>query len=766
MADVGQFSSTLTPPQAAPGVAGASLESIIITGELDRRVPRPRDHDAEQQAIDDLTRDLAGALDVAEANGVLQRIADAALRLCAAGSAGVSVLDHDGATEMVRWHVTAGRWGGLAGGAMPLARSASDVVLARNQPMLLAEPGRHYGAPLGMPRNDEVLLVPFHNQNVPVGTLWVVSHDADSHQFDAEDRRVLVALADLTAVAYRVVAAHTRNEEATRLRLEVELADSRLLQAISAELITPDDEKGLYEKILDAAIAIMRSDFASLQVFADTSSGGELRLIANRGFSAEAERRWATVSKANSSCCAEVLRTRRRVIAPDVREAPFMVGSQDLDDYLRGGILAAQTTPLVSRTGRLVGAFSTHWRSPHVPADRDLRLLDILARQAADLIERRQAEDQLRESDRRKEEFLATLAHELRNPLAPIRNAVEILRLSRVEDPNVKWAREVIMRQTDHLTRLVDDLLDVSRINRDRLELHKALVTLSVVLDSAVETSQPVIAQRSQSLSVKHLDEPILVEADSTRLSQVFANLLNNAAKFSNPGGTIEMSAERTGNEVVVRVRDHGIGVDPAVLPRLFDLFGHGRRSFDPEEGGLGIGLALAKRLVEMHGGSVSAESEGVGRGSQFSVRLPIVALDSAGPSRSADPSNHSIRPLTILVVDDHEDGAISMCKLLQTLGHETHQAHDGAKGFRIAAEFRPAVVLIDLGMPIVDGYELARLLRAERWGQAMTLVAVTGWGQENDKQRTADAGFDRHLTKPVDLPELVSILSEVDSLR
>jgi len=589
----------------------------------------------------------------------------------------------------------------------------------------------------------------------------VVSHDAETCRFDADDLRAMVGLATLAAEAHRLLAAHPRQDATTQRRLEAELADSRLLQAISAELVTPDDEKGLYEKILDAAMAIMRSDFASLQAFADDGEGGVLRLLANRGFSAQAEARWMNVTAANATCCAEVLRTWQRSIAPDVREAPFMAGTPDLEGFLESGLLAVQTSPLISRAGHLVGAFSTYWRAPHVPPERDLRLLDILARQAADLIERKQAEDLLRESDRRKEEFLATLAHELRNPLAPIRNAVEILSLSRVEDPNVKWAREVILRQTDHLTRLVDDLLDVSRINRDRLELHKALVPLATVIDAAIETSQPIIGQHRQSLTVRRLDEPILVDADATRLSQVFANLLNNAAKFSNPGGLIEVLMERVEDEVVIHVRDYGIGVDPAGLPHLFDLFGQRRRSFDRGEGGLGIGLALSKRLVEMHGGTVSAESKGAGRGSQFSVRLPIAVLEVAGPSRGVDLSGDSCGPLTVLVVDDHEDGAISMCRLLRTLGHETRQAGDGSDGFRIAKEFRPDVALIDIGMPFVDGYELARLLRAEPWGRTMMLVAVTGWGQESDKRRTADAGFDHHLTKPVDLPELVRILSQ-----
>jgi signal transduction histidine kinase/CheY-like chemotaxis protein len=746
-------------------VARVPLESVIITDELEHRSSRPRDDRAEDQALVDVTREMDGAVGITGADRVLQRIAEAALWLCGGGSAGVSVLERDGDAEVLRWRATAGRWAGLVGGSMPRERTASDVVLRRNAPMLLAEPGRHYGAPLGMPLTDEVLIIPFHHADRPAGTLWVVSHDAKAHRFDAGDRHLLMRFARVTGDAYGLLVSYQRRDEAAQRRLETELADSRLLQTISAALITPDDETGLYEKILDAAIAITGSDFASLQMFFDDASGGELRLIANRGFSAEAATRWARIDSSGVTNCSEVLRHRRRVISPDVREAPFLAGSA-ADDYVARGILAVLSTPLMSRAGRLVGVFSTHWRSPHVPAERDLRLLDILARQAADLIERKQAEDLLREGDRRKEEFLATLAHELRNPLAPIRNAVEIMRRSGTTDPTVAWARDVISRQTDHLTRLVDDLLDVSRINRDRLELQMELVPLSAVLDAAIETSQQIIEHQCQSLAVSQPDEPVLVRADPTRLSQVFANLLNNAAKFSTHRSTIELSVERKGDDVVLRVRDHGVGLDASAIPHLFDPFGQPRRSFERGEGGLGIGLALVKRLVELHGGRVSAHSDGIGQGSEFSVWLPIGAYESARATKGTDPPREQTRALTVLVVDDHEDGATSMCRLLRALGHETRQAGDGVEGFQAAAEFRPDVALIDLGMPRVNGYELARLLRAEPWGQTMTLVAVTGWGQEGDKRRTADARFDHHLTKPVDLRGLERALSQGRTVR
>ena len=285
-----------------------------------------------------------------------------------------------------------------------------------------------------------------------------------------------------------------------------------------------------------------------------------------------------------------------------------------------------QSTPLVSREGRLVGVISTHWLRPHQPSERDLRLLDILARQAADLIERKQAAEALREADRRKDEFIAVLAHELRNPLAPIRNAIQILQMTEPRAPELQWASGVIDRQMGHLTRLVDDLLDVSRITRDRLELRKERVELAKVVQAAIETSRPGIVERGHELTVTHLRESVIVDADPTRLAQVFGNLLNNAAKFSEPRGRIALSVERENGDVLVRVRDHGIGIAAAMLPKIFDLFSQLQPSLERDRGGLGIGLALVKRLVEMHGGSVAASSEGIGKGSEFVVRLPVVA--------------------------------------------------------------------------------------------------------------------------------------------
>jgi len=735
------------------------IEAVIITPELSRRTLRDRDLAAEHLAVTELMEEMATVAGKTGSDRILQRLVDTARCHCRADTAGISMLEMDGENEVFRWHAIAGPWAYLAGGTIDRGLSACGMVVHANAPVLMERPQRHYGVLPGGEPITEMLMIPFHFEDRPVGTLWVVSLGEQGRRFDAEDLRLLTSLGRFASIAYRLTLTQDR---VSQYRLEAELADSRLLQAISSELITENDEKGFRERLLDAAMSIMRSDCASLQMCKEGPDGGQLELIAHRGFSQEAIDRWQSVGPSTLTTCGEVLRSGRRVICPDVTKCDFMAGSEDLAFYLRGGIHAVQSTPLLSRSGRLMGAFSTHWRSTHSPSDRDLRLLDILARQAADLLERMLAEERLRESDRRKEEFLATLAHELRNPLAPILNAVQYLELVAPVAPEMRWAREVIVRQTTHLTRLVDDLLDVSRINHARLEIRKERVELERVLHAALETTQPFLEQRCQTLRVVLPAESLTVDADQMRLSQVFANLINNAAKFSSAGGCVEVIVEARGDVVDVRVRDHGIGIEAAELQGIFDLFRRVRPSYVHDQGGLGIGLTLVKRLVEMHGGTVGASSAGPGLGSEFTVQLPLVTSIADVPAVGDD--SHSIEHghLRVLVVDDHVDGATSMCRLLRVMGYEAFQANDGLEGLAAAAELRPDVVLLDIAMPKLNGYEVARRLRAEAWGKHMLLVAVTGWGQDSDKQRASDAGFDFHLTKPVDVTELTRALSSV----
>jgi PAS domain S-box-containing protein len=380
---------------------------------------------------------------------------------------------------------------------------------------------------------------------------------------------------------------------------------------------------------------------------------------------------------------------------------------------------------------------------------------------ATDITDRKRAEEALKEADRRKDEFLAMLAHELRNPLAPIRNAVQIMRLLGSADSRLEQAREMIERQVVHMTRLVDDLLEVSRITRGKIKLQIEPVDLVAVVARAVETSRPLIDARQHDLTIALPPEPIRLEADATRLAQVISNLLNNAAKYTENGGRIWLTVDHEGGEAVVRVRDSGIGIPPDLLQRIFDLFAQADRSLDRSQGGLGIGLTLVKNLVEMHGGSVTAHSNGPGKGSEFVVRLPLSPYhdnaNALATSSAATPADIPC-PHRILVVDDNRDSAESIALLLKLWGHDVRTAPDGATALETVRAYRPQVVLLDIGLPNVNGYDVAKQLRQEFGRDGLLLIAVTGYGQSEDRRRSAQAGFDHHLVKPVSPEDLAKL--------
>jgi CheY-like chemotaxis protein len=380
-------------------------------------------------------------------------------------------------------------------------------------------------------------------------------------------------------------------------------------------------------------------------------------------------------------------------------------------------------------------------------------LLDLYARHAADLIERARFEEALKEADQRKDEFLATLAHELRNPLAPILNDLQIIRMA--PDTQVLTdACNMMERQLGQVVHLIDDLLDVSRISQGKVELRKKRVQLATVARNAVEACRPLIESRGHKLQVTLPADPIFLDADSTRLTQVFSNLLNNSAKYSDRGAHIDFTAVRKGSEVMVSVKDTGIGIAPDMLARVFDLFTQVHRDQQRSHGGLGIGLTLVKRLVEMHGGSVVARSPGPGQGTEFTVRLPL----AGGPAEAAarpKPSEEACAPRRILVVDDNRDQAESLALLLKLMGHEVRVCFGGQEALEAAGEFRPEVMLIDIGLPGIDGHDLARRIREQPGLRDILLIAQTGWGQEDDRSRSRAAGFDYHLVKPV-IPQTI----------
>jgi signal transduction histidine kinase len=458
----------------------------------------------------------------------------------------------------------------------------------------------------------------------------------------------------------------------------------------------------------------------------------------------------------------------------DVAASEELAGTDDLRIYLANGIRSVQATPLISRAGRQLGTIATHWNQAHTPTERELRLFDILARQAADLIERREAEQALRAADRRKDEFLATLAHELRNPLAPIRSAVEIMKAAPALKAEVAWARDVIGRQVELMSRLLDDLLDVSRIVGDKLELRSERMDVAEAVRAAVEQCRPLVDACRHHLEVALPEDPIAVHADAVRLGQVFGNLLSNACKYTRPGGRIRISAVRDGESAVITVRDNGIGIPPEQLSRVFDLFSQVDPSLSYVHGGLGIGLYLVRRLVDMHGGAVAAESEGADRGSTFVVRLPALAARRevaahaeaavVAPADAAAPVLGPIGGRRVLVVDDNVDAASALAFLLQSSGNDTHVVHDGMDAMSAAERLRPEVVVLDIGLPRMDGFEVCRRLRQQPWAQGATFIALTGWGQENDRRKSREAGFDHHLVKPVEQARLLQLLNEVGS--
>ncbi|MBO0697194.1 MAG: PAS domain S-box protein, partial [Zavarzinella sp.] len=376
----------------------------------------------------------------------------------------------------------------------------------------------------------------------------------------------------------------------------------------------------------------------------------------------------------------------------------------------------------------------------------------------------------VREADRQKDAFLAMLAHELRNPLAPVLNAVQVIRLRGPADPVLNQQREVIERQVGQMKRLLDDLLDVARITRGAIQVQKAPFDLRDAIKNAVEAARPHMAAKKHDLRVSLPDEPLVLEGDATRLTQVFSNLLNNAAKYTDPGGRVRLTALKAGTgpggpvEAVIRVTDTGVGMTPDMVARAFDLFAQADQSLDRSQGGLGIGLTLVRRLVALHGGTVTAASEGPGRGSEFTVRLPLLPTGATArePAKPPQEPRTAGRRRRVLVVDDNVDSADSLALLLGIWEHEVRTAHDGPAAIQVARSFRPEVVLLDLGMPGMNGYDVARELRKVPDLRDVELVALTGYGQDEDRKQTQEAGFSKHLTKPVDPEELRSMLADL----
>lgn len=532
---------------------------------------------------------------------------------------------------------------------------------------------------------------------------------------------------------------------------------SRLLWESASVLLTTDTPQDVLKGLFDKVAPPLELD--SYFNYMVCEGQDTLRLASYAGVPAQAVGEWQTLEP-GVGISGQVVLSRRSTLYQNIQhsQAPECAGARAL------GMKVCLCYPLMAE-GRLLGtlAFGSRRRSDLDPGEQEF--LQTLAQHVAACYERNRLVEQLREADRRKDHFLATLAHELRNPLAPLRNGLEVMKLADIQDAAARQAQSIMDRQLGHMVRLIDDLLDMSRISQGKITLQKRRVTLDEVVSSAIETSRPAIERHGHRFEVALPEERLWLEADPTRLGQVLSNLLNNASKFTPGGGSIRLSASRVDDEVEVRVKDSGVGIPPQMLHQVFEVFTQVDRAIERSEGGLGIGLSLVKGLIELHGGRVDVFSEGDGRGSEFLIRLPLGCQPEPLASGSSAPSQATGPGLRILVVDDNRDSVMTLGLMLGMMCQEVREAYDGAQAVRVAEEFRPHLILMDIGMPLLNGYDACRQIRDREWGKSISIVALSGWGQDEDKRKSLDAGFDSHLTKPVDPSALAELVAGVRSM-
>jgi signal transduction histidine kinase/DNA-binding response OmpR family regulator len=557
-----------------------------------------------------------------------------------------------------------------------------------------------------------------------------------------------------------------RAQELARLVSEKEQAQSalhesntrlRLLADIAGRLLKGTDGRALLDSVYQQL-----SQHLGLEVFMGylaQEAPGPLVLTAHAGLSSGLSSQLARLTL-DEGVAGRVATERVRWVL-DGGAASTGPGP---DAGLEPGLSALACYPLLSQ-GRVLGTLTFGTRLPRVFTEDELSLMQGVCDQVAVALERERLIGALRDADRRKDEFLAMLAHELRNPLAPVRHALEVFRMRMWQDDILQRTIASADRQVAHMTRLVDDLLDVSRITRGKVELKPIPVPLSELVEGAVQACEPIVTQRRHELSVSLPPEVVMLNVDPTRMTQVVANLLHNAAKYTPSGGRISLSAEREGDELVLHVRDTGIGLKPEMLHRVFELFVQVDPGSDRAQGGLGLGLTLVRSLVEMHGGSVSAHSEGISKGSEFTVRLPIPPETPAALALTTSvkvAASTKLQPLHILLVEDNPDIRETLRDLLELHGHRVEEAGDGRSAVELVLSQKPQVALVDIGLPELDGYKVAELVRASAGGSHTRLVALTGYGHPEDRKRALEAGFDAHLVKPVSSDDLSQILKKL----
>ncbi len=612
----------------------------------------------------------------------------------------------------------------------------------------------------------------------PAGERWAASLQSGA-PFDMEIRLLSRHQQTYRWHLIRTVAVHDGSGRVTRwFGTGTDIHDqkraeesSRYLAEASAALASVVDYESTLQKVANLAVPYF-ADWSAVDVAND--DGGLRRLAvahqdADKVALAHALMREYPPDPEAPSGALAVLRTGQPEIVGEITDDMLVQGAKDEHHLHLIRSLSLKSyicVPLVVSGNPLgVLTFATA-ESGRKYTDTDLALAVDLAHRAAVAVENTRLYQALRETDRRKDEFLATLAHELRNPLAPIRNSLQILKMPRVDAEMVERSRDMMERQVHHLVRLVDDLLDVSRVMRGKIELRREKVELATIVARAVEMVQPLVDAQGHQLSVRISPESLLLDGDPVRLAQVVGNLLTNAAKYSESGGRIWLTANRDGDVAVLRVRDSGIGIAPQMLPRIFELFVQVDHASTKAQGGLGIGLTLVKNLVEMHNGTVEARSEGLAKGSEFVVRLPLLAqgLDQ-NPGRATTEQSQEPPPPSghrLLVVDDNRDAANSLAMLLRLQGHEVRVAYSGMAALEVTKTYAADMVFLDIGMPGMDGYEVARRMRQRPGLEKVVLAALTGWGQQEDRRRTAEAGFNHHLVKPPEPQVLESLLARL----
>jgi signal transduction histidine kinase/PAS domain-containing protein len=579
----------------------------------------------------------------------------------------------------------------------------------------------------------------------------------------------IIRAADGTPVELAGVVVDIDDAKRASLRAEEERRINETLHRLGSSFGSELDRDRLIQLITEEVSKLVGAESG---VFCHQEGGEGAAFTFHAGGPLDVERFQQLGPPRTTPLLAETLLEQRVVRVDDLLAQPER-DSQRAPPSGQSPLRSYLAVPVAAHSGGVFGnLLFGHSEAGRFSADHE-RLATSIARQAAVALENARlystvrdqkeqlesAVERVRAADRRKDEFLAMLGHELRNPLAPIATALALMDLK--GQGGMESERAVIRRQVEHLTRLVDDLLDVSRITRGKIALARRVVEVGGVLEKAMETVEPLLRRRGQRLELRAPGAGLPVDADPARLAQVFQNLLTNAAKYSDPGATISVRATSEAERVVVAVVDRGSGIPRALIPRVFDLFVQGERTIDRADGGLGIGLTIAKSLTELHGGTIEVESEGPGTGSTFTVRLPRASTQAAAPSADSTPAlQRAASGKRVLVVDDNVDAAESLRELLEGLGHETAVAHDGMRALALASEFRPAIALLDIGLPVMDGYELARKLRASAGGDQLRLIAVTGYGEARDRTRALEAGFDHHLVKPLDLKVLLGLLA------